>query len=100
MKIDKKEVEHFAYLSRIKLTEEESNKFTPQMETIIDSVTTLDDVSTSAISGRNLKVVDFQSLREDTPEKSLPVEKALKNAPHHEGNFFKVYGSVIESVDA
>lgn len=95
MKID---VKHTAELSRISLTQEELNKFTPQMETIIDSVTVLQDVNTDGVQPMKAHV-KFEDLREDTPLEPLKQEDVLKNAKHKENGFVKVYGKVFGDIE-
>lgn len=95
MKID---VKHTAELSRIALTQEELDKFTPQMETIIDSVTVLQDVNTEGVQPMKAHV-KFEDLREDTPLESLKQEDVLKNAKHKENGFVKVYGKVFGDIE-
>ena len=95
MKID---VKHTAELSRISLTQEELNKFTPQMETIIDSVTVLQDVNTDGVQPMKAHV-KFNELREDIPQESLTQEDVLSNAKHKENGFVKVYGKVFGAIE-
>ena len=95
MKID---VKHTAELSRIALTQEELDKFTPQMETIIDSVTVLQDVNTENVQPMKAHV-KFEDLREDTPLESLKQEDVLKNAKYKENGFVKVHGKVFGDIE-
>lgn len=95
MKID---VKHTAELSRISLTQEELDKFTPQMETIIDSVTVLQDVNTEGVQPMKAHV-KFEELREDVPQESLTQEEVLRNAKHKEAGFVKVYGKVFGAIE-
>jgi aspartyl-tRNA(Asn)/glutamyl-tRNA(Gln) amidotransferase subunit C len=95
MKID---VKHIAELSRLSLTKEELEKFTPQMKTILESVTVLKDVDTSNVQPMK-KRIGFDNLREDVAKKSLSQEEVVKNAPHSENGFVKVYGDVFGSIE-
>jgi aspartyl-tRNA(Asn)/glutamyl-tRNA(Gln) amidotransferase subunit C len=92
------DVKHTAELSRISLTQEELDKFTPQMETILESVTVLKDVNTDGVQPMKAHV-KFEELREDTPDKSLTQEDVLKNAKHKESGFVKVYGKVFGDIE-
>ncbi len=95
MKID---VKHVAELSRITLTEKELEKFTPQMETILESVTVLKEVDTENVQPMKDRVV-FSDLRVDEPKNGLTQEDVLKNAPHKENGFVKVYGKIFGGIE-
>jgi len=95
MKID---VKHIAELSRITLTKEESEKFTPQMETILESVTVLKDVDTKGVQPMKDRIT-FKDLRNDEPKAGLTQEDVLKNAPHKEDGFVKVYGKIFGGIE-
>jgi aspartyl-tRNA(Asn)/glutamyl-tRNA(Gln) amidotransferase subunit C len=92
----KEELKHLAKLSRIRLTDEELDKFTPQMETILDSVKTLDELDVSNVKVKSLRRVKLEDLREDTVGKSLSQQEALSNAPFTQDGSVKVYGSLVE----
>lgn len=95
MKID---VKHIAELSRIALTQDELDKFTPQMETILESVTVLKDVDTKNVQPMK-EHIPFSSLREDEPKSGLSQEEVLKNAKYKENGFVKVYGKIFGVID-
>lgn len=95
MKID---VKHTADLSRIALTQEELDKFTPQMETILDSVAVLKDVNTEGVQPMKAHV-KFADLRDDVPQKSLTQEDVIKNAKYKESGFVKIFGKVFGSIE-
>ena len=95
MKID---VKHTAELSRITLTQEELDKFTPQMETILESVSVLQDVNTDGVQPMKAHV-ELEDLREDNPLESLKQEDVLRNAKHKESGFVKVYGKVFGDIE-
>lgn len=92
------DVKHTAELSRITLTPEELEKFTPQMETILESVTLLKDVNTDGVQPMKAHV-KFDELREDVPQESLTQEEVLRNAKHKESGFVKVYGKVFGDIE-
>lgn len=94
MKID---VKHTADLSRIALTQEELDKFTPQMETILESVAVLKDVKTEGVQPMKAHV-KFSELREDIPLSSLTQEEVIKNAKYKENGFVKIYGKVFGDI--
>jgi aspartyl-tRNA(Asn)/glutamyl-tRNA(Gln) amidotransferase subunit C len=92
------DIKHIAELSRISLTDEELKKFTPQMKTILESVTVLQDVDTSKVQPMK-KRIGFDDLREDVAKESLKQEEVLKNAPHSENGYVKVYGELFGSIE-
>jgi len=92
------DVKHTAELSRITLTPEELEKFTPQMETILESVSVLKDVNTDGVQPMKAHV-KCEELREDIPQESLTQEEVLRNAKHKESGFVKVYGKVFGDIE-
>jgi aspartyl-tRNA(Asn)/glutamyl-tRNA(Gln) amidotransferase subunit C len=95
MKID---IKHIAELSRISLTDKELEKFTPQMKTILESVTVLQDVDTSKVQAMK-KRIGFEDLREDVAKEGLKQEEVIKNAPHSENGYVKVYGELFGGIE-
>ncbi len=88
-------VKYVADLSRIELTPEELNQLSQQLQTIIGFIDQLNSVDVSGITGTSYIFPISNTLREDIPRDSLPVEKTLSNAPRKKGNFF-VVPKVIE----
>jgi len=95
MKID---IKHIAKLSRLSLTKKEEEKFTPQMETILESASVLKEVDTSKVQPMKARI-PFEELREDNPEKSLEQNDVLRNAPHSENGYIKVYGEIFGGIE-
>lgn len=96
--MDKNSLKHIAQLSRISLTDEELDKFTPQMQTILDSAKELQKVDTKGINPMK-RHIPFSSLREDIPSNCLTQEEVLKNTKYSERGFVKVYGKVFGSIE-
>lgn len=96
--MDKNTLKHIAELSRISLTEEELEKFTPQMQTILDSAKELQKVDTKGINPMK-RHISFSSLREDTPSDCLTQSDVLRNAKYSEKGYVKVYGKVFGSIE-
>ena len=88
-RITKKEVEHVAWLAKIKLTEDEKNLFTEQFNSILEYFRVIDDATTEKIPPSFHAVALTDVLREDIIEPCLSREKALSNAPKKEKGFFK-----------
>lgn len=90
MSIDRSTVEHTALLARLELTEEELERFTPQLAKILEAVAVLQRVDTSAVPP-TASILPLQDvLREDEPRPGLSSEEALANAPDREGDLFRV----------
>jgi aspartyl-tRNA(Asn)/glutamyl-tRNA(Gln) amidotransferase subunit C len=81
MRLTITEVKHIADLSRLKLTDEEMEKYCLQLSVILDYVAQLQEVDTGKILIDEEKLPQLSVLREDTPEDSLSVDDVLKNAP-------------------
>lgn len=92
MKITRKDVDYVARLARLKLTDEEKEKFTLQLESIISYIDQLKELDTSDIQPTSHVLELKNAWREDNVLKSSGelLEDILKNAPDREGNFFKV----------
>jgi aspartyl-tRNA(Asn)/glutamyl-tRNA(Gln) amidotransferase subunit C len=90
MKIEKKEVEHIARLARLKLNEEEKERFGHQLDQILKYIEKLNELNTKGVEPA-FHIVPLQNvMRKDKAEDSLPIKNALANAPATKGNYFKV----------
>lgn len=96
--MDKNLLKHIAELSRIRLTDEELEKYTPQMETILESAKELQDIDTASKQPMK-KHVPFTDLREDIAGETLSQEEVLKNAKHSEIGHVKVYGKIFGGIE-
>lgn len=98
MKTD--DLKHIARLSRIRLTNEELERFSGEMETILESARSLDELDTDGVKIISQKKVALEDLRDDVVEEGLSQELALRNAPNVENGYVKVYGALTESSGA
>lgn len=90
VKISKSEAEHVALLSRLEFSGEELEKFTGQLDAILEYIDVLNQVDTSGVEPL-AHVLDIKNVtRRDEVRPSLPRELALSNAPEAEDGFFKV----------
>jgi aspartyl-tRNA(Asn)/glutamyl-tRNA(Gln) amidotransferase subunit C len=96
--LSKKDVEHVARLARLALTDEEKERFTTQLDSILEYVEKLKAWNTEGVlpTAHPWPVVNVW--REDKTERLQGVEREelLKQAPEREGPFFKVK-KIIES---
>ena len=90
MKLNRKDVEHVALLSRLELSEQELDKYTGQLDAILEYIDVLNQVDTSAVEPMAHVLEIRNVMRSDEVQPSLPREAALQNAPDAEDGFFKV----------
>ena len=90
MKLNRKDVEHVALLSRLELSETELGKFTGQLDAILEYIDVLNQVDTSAVEPMAHVLEIRNVMRSDEVQPSLPREAALQYAPDAEDGFFKV----------
>lgn len=88
--ITRSEVEHVANLARLQLTEEEAERFTKDLNAILDFAAKLDELDTSNVVPTSHATDVKNVMREDVNRPSLPPQEALRNAPEHEDGQFKV----------
>ena len=90
MNITKQEVEKVANLARLELSENEVEKMTRQLGTILSYVTKLDELDTTGVPVTTHTQNVTNAFRDDEVRESLPREKALANAPKSNGEAFVV----------
>ena len=90
MALDRSEVERIAILARIKLTDEEIETLRGQLADILEQFQALIDLDTTDVTPTGHAVQLQTVMREDVPDSSLEPEEVLSNAPHREGEFFRV----------
>ena len=87
--ITKEQVEHIAWLARIKLTEEEKEKLLPMCNEILAYFRKIDEVDTSGIEYTSHGVQIKNVMRDDIVTPSLTLEESLKNAPKKDKTYIK-----------
>ena len=90
MKITKKDVEQVAKLARLEITETEKEAFTQQLSAILTYVEKLNALKTAGVEPTATVLGQSNVFREDQARPSLPVEKAVANAPESAEGFFVV----------
>lgn len=90
MKITRKDVENVALLSRLEMREDDVEKFTGQLNAILDYIDVLNKVDTSGVEPTAHVLPLKNIMRADEAKPSLPRELALANAPEQEDGYFKV----------
>lgn len=91
IRLTKKDVEHVASLSNLKLTSEEVDKFLPQLKKIIDSISILSKVDTKDINPTDQTTGLTNVYRDDVinNENYLTQDEVFLNATDF-NKFFKV----------
>jgi len=90
MEITKQEVEKVANLARLEITQAEKEAFAKQLSQILTHVETLKQFDTTGIEPTATVLGQVNVFRDDVIRPSLPVDKALGNAPAREGDGFSV----------
>jgi len=90
MLLTPEEVEHVALLARLELTEEERQRFTSQLNSILEHFEQLRGIDTAGVPPMSHAIETASVLREDEPAPSLPTEEALQNAPDRSDDCFRV----------
>lgn len=90
--IFKETVKHIAKLARIELTDQEKEKFTKELSSILDYVVQLNKVDTSKVKGTSQVTGLGNVTRSDDTKYKIPDTryKLLKQAPKRKGDYFKV----------
>ena len=89
-KLTREEVLHVAELARIKITEEEIERYQVQLKQLLNDVEKINDVE-----GYDDDILianwDAQTtLREDSSKEMLNPKEVVENAPRHSGNYIEV----------
>jgi aspartyl-tRNA(Asn)/glutamyl-tRNA(Gln) amidotransferase subunit C len=88
--LTRSDVEHVAYLARLRLTDEELDRLEGQLNHIVDQYAKLSELDTSAIPPTAQTIELENILRDDVAGPSLTVEAVLSNAGTTEGDFIVV----------
>jgi aspartyl-tRNA(Asn)/glutamyl-tRNA(Gln) amidotransferase subunit C len=88
--ISREDVEYVAGLARLELTEQETQEYTEQLNSILGYAAMLERLDTDGVVPTAHAVPLHNVLREDQVRTSIKHEKALSNAPDGEEGFFRV----------
>ena len=88
--LSRSDVEHVAFLARLRLTGEELDRLEGQLNNILHQYAKLSEIDTSAIPPTAQTIELENILREDVAAPSLPVVDVLRNAKLTEGDFIVV----------
>jgi aspartyl-tRNA(Asn)/glutamyl-tRNA(Gln) amidotransferase subunit C len=89
-KITLADVRHVAKLARLDLPEQKLQKFTQQLEPILEYVAKINQVNMAGAEPMAHVLPVSNVFREDLAQPGMPLDKVLQNAPETDGPFFKV----------
>ncbi|HEX3694661.1 MAG TPA: Asp-tRNA(Asn)/Glu-tRNA(Gln) amidotransferase subunit GatC [Polyangia bacterium] len=89
-RIKPEEVREIATLARLRLTDQEVDRMTVDLDAILGYVAALKELDTADVEPMTHAVPFDCPLRPDATAPSLPLEEALRNAPRREASFFQV----------
>jgi aspartyl-tRNA(Asn)/glutamyl-tRNA(Gln) amidotransferase subunit C len=90
MKLTIDEVKHIAKLSRLELTEEELNRYSSQLSSVLEYIKQLDEVDTSTVQPTINTTGMENRMREDKSAESLSQKEALSNTKDQHNGYFVV----------
>ncbi|KAB2952679.1 Asp-tRNA(Asn)/Glu-tRNA(Gln) amidotransferase subunit GatC [Heliorestis acidaminivorans] len=90
MALTKEEVQHVAKLARLELSEDEVDKYTVQLNAILEYARKLEALDTTNVPPTAHAFPLQNVMREDKVTASMAQEKVVSNAPDEEDGFFKV----------
>jgi aspartyl-tRNA(Asn)/glutamyl-tRNA(Gln) amidotransferase subunit C len=90
MEVNDALVDKLSQLARLKFGEEEKQQIKNDLQKMISFVQKLNELDTSGVEPMTHMTSEVNILREDEVKGSITREEALKNAPVHDGMFFKV----------
>ena len=88
--LTRSDVEHVAFLARLRLTTDELDTLEGQLNHILDQYAKLSELDTSAIPPTAQTIELENILRADVATPSLPVEDVLRNASATDGDLIVV----------
>ena len=90
MRISKEEVRQIARLARLSPSEEEIDRLTGELDSILGYFEKLNELDTTGIEPTSHAVEVSWPFREDQVLQSLPVDEVLRNAPDKDRSMFRV----------
>ncbi len=84
------DVEHIAHLARLELTAVEKEMYRQQLTAVLDYANLLNELALDGIPPTAHAIPQYNVLRDDVIEPSLPLEDALYNAPRQQNQQFLI----------
>lgn len=90
MKITDETIDHLAHLSRLEFNGDQRTRIKADLTKIIDFVDQLSSVATEGIEPLIFMTETENILRDDVDLVTVSQQEALKNAPVHDSDYFKI----------
>lgn len=90
MQVNKDLISRLEKLARLQLTESERDEFARDLGNILDMVDKLREIDTSGVAPLSYPTESTAAWRDDEVGEQLTQQEALKNAPQHDNQFFRV----------
>jgi aspartyl-tRNA(Asn)/glutamyl-tRNA(Gln) amidotransferase subunit C len=90
VKITREQIVHVAKLARLHLDDAAVELYTKQLGDILTYMDTLNRLDTKGVPPTSHAIFINNAFRDDEVKPSIPVERALTNAPRSEGGSFVV----------
>lgn len=90
MRLSREQVEHVALLARLELNEEEKERYTHELNQILEHFEALQKLDTENVPPTSHAIPMTNVLREDAVRPSFPREEVLQNAPDPAEGCFRV----------
>lgn len=90
MKIDRALLDKIAHLARLEFEEKDAEKMMADMTAIVDWVEKLSEVDTEGVEPLTTMSHEINVMREDAVKEHLDHERALRNAPKKDSDYFRV----------
>jgi aspartyl-tRNA(Asn)/glutamyl-tRNA(Gln) amidotransferase subunit C len=96
MKLSKEEVEHIAALARLRLSDEEKEKYSEQLSAILDYIGQLQTVNTKSVEPTSQVTGLINITREDEVRESQIFKELVESAPE-QGEDYIIIPKVFEN---
>lgn len=90
MEIGKDLIQHIANLSMLNLSDEEVEKYTKDMEQIVEFANSINNVDTTSVQESNFVSDAKNVFREDVIKPSFDKDELLSNAPSSNGEAYSI----------
>ena len=90
MQISEEVVDHIAHLARLEFTGDSKNAIQQDMENIVRFMDKLSEVETGDVEPLIFMSDEVNVLRDDVAVVSITQKEALKNAPKHDSDYFRI----------
>jgi aspartyl-tRNA(Asn)/glutamyl-tRNA(Gln) amidotransferase subunit C len=90
MKIDRPLLDKIAHLARLEFDEKDAAKIMDDLSDIVNWVEKLNEVNTDGVEPLTSMSQEVNALREDEVKDQLDHDRALRNAPDKDDDYFRV----------